>query len=226
MAGKQKSGENPHKKHRERMRAKLRKGGSDAMQTHELLEMLLYFTIYQKNTNEIAHDLLEEQSLLRLLESDPADMQKVDGVGPVSARLIQMTGTVARRAVLEELTGPALENDFQRCLYLYTWYRGKPASTVTALLLDREHRVIENAVLSQGRTMRPDSYEDLIVSAAEKYKAAGVILAHNHANNVREASIEDMYLTGCIRKALDDTSCAFLGHYIVTGTDCFICPEV
>ncbi len=217
---------NIHGEHRKRMRAKLSKYGGDVFEPHELLEMLLYFSISQKNTNPTAHALLDGKSCLGLLESSPEQLQQTDGVGPVSAQLIKMSGIFARRAILEELKGDPLENTFQRCLYLYLWYRGKPASTVTALLLDENCRVIENAVLSQGRYIRPQSYGDLILALAEQYQAHGVILAHNHANNVREPSVEDLYLTGQIRNILSDSPYTFYGHYIVTKTDCFQCPDV
>lgn len=153
-------------------------------------------------------------------------MQQADGVGPSSALLIKMAGIFSRRAILEAFSRDPLENTFQRSMYLYMWYRGKPASTVTALLLDGEDRVIENAVLSQGRYIRPESYGDLILSFAGQRGASGVILAHNHANNVREPSVEDIFLTEQIRKMLQDTPYAFLGHYIVTRTDCFMCSDV
>ena len=42
---------NIHGDHRKRMRAKLSKYGGDVFEPHELLEMLLYFSISQKNTN-------------------------------------------------------------------------------------------------------------------------------------------------------------------------------
>lgn len=218
---------NIHGEHRKRMRTKLSKYGGDVFEPHELLEMLLYFSISQKNTNPTAHALLEDyKSCLRLLESSPEQMQQTKGVGPASAQLIKMSGIFSRRAILEELKSSPLENTFQRSLYLYLWYRGKPASTVTALLLDENCRVIENAVLSQGRYIRPQSYGDLIISLAEQHQARGVILAHNHANNVREASVEDLYLTGQIRNMLSDSPYTFYGHYIVTSTDCFPCADV
>ncbi len=217
---------NIHGEHRKRMRAKLSKYGGDVFEPHELLEMLLYFSISQKNTNPTAHALLDGKSCLGLLESSPEQLQQTDGVGPASAQLIKMSGIFARRAILEELKGDPLENTFQRCLYLYLWYRGKPASTVTALLLDENCRVIENAILSQGRYIRPQSYGDLILALAEQHQAHGVILAHNHANNVREPSVEDLYLTGQIRNILSDSPYTFYGHYIITKTDCFQCPDV
>lgn len=217
---------NIHSEHRKRMRVKLQKYGGDVFEPHELLEMLLYFSIPQKNTNPTAHALIDHQSCLQLLESDPDQMQQADGVGPSSALLIKIAGIFSRRAILEAFSRDPLENTFQRSMYLYMWYRGKPASTVTALLLDGEDRVIENVVLSQGRYIRPESYGDLILSFARQRGASGVILAHNHANNVREPSVEDIFLTGQIRNMLKDTPYTFLGHYIITRTDCFACSDV
>lgn len=217
---------NIHSEHRKRMREKLEKYGSDVFAPHELLEMLLYFSIPQKNTNPTAHALLAEKSCLQLLESSPESMQQAEGVGPASAQLIQMAAAFARRAVLEAFSRDPLENTFRQCMYLYMWYRGKPASTVTALLLDRDMRVMENVILSQGRNMRAESYGDLILASAERHRADSVILAHNHANNVREASIEDIYLTGQIQQILSASPYTFLGHYIITETDCFACPQL
>ena len=57
-----------------------------------LLEMLLYFSISQKNTNPTAHALLDGKSCLGLLESSPEQLQQTDGVGPASAQLIKMSG--------------------------------------------------------------------------------------------------------------------------------------
>ena len=217
---------NIHSEHRKRMRDKLQKYGSDVFAPHELLEMLLYFSIPQKNTNPTAHALLDQQSCLQLLESDTDSMQKTEGVGPASAQLIKMSGAFTRRAVLEAFSEVPLENTFQQCMYLYMWYRGKPASTVTALLLDEDLRVIENVVLSQGRYIRPESYGDLILLNSGRHRADSVILAHNHANNVREPSIEDIYITGQIQQILSASPYTFLKHYIVTETDCFECPLV
>ena len=48
-----------HEGHRMRMKQKFLKEGLDAFESHEVLEMLLYYIIPQKNTNELAHQLLE-----------------------------------------------------------------------------------------------------------------------------------------------------------------------
>jgi len=50
-----------HNKHRERVRKEFMTDGfSENSSEHKLLEMLLYFAIPRKDTNDIAHILLEK----------------------------------------------------------------------------------------------------------------------------------------------------------------------
>ena len=47
-----------HEGHRERMRERILKEGTENLQPHEILEYLLYHAIPRKDTNEIAHELI------------------------------------------------------------------------------------------------------------------------------------------------------------------------
>lgn len=47
--------ENLNAKHRERMRKRYLATGENGFQDHELLELILFYTIPRKNTNDIAH---------------------------------------------------------------------------------------------------------------------------------------------------------------------------
>lgn len=49
---------NIHNGHRDRMRNKYINKGIDVFEQHEILEMLLFYAIPRKNTNDIAHELL------------------------------------------------------------------------------------------------------------------------------------------------------------------------
>ena len=48
-----------HKDHRQRMKERFLRE-QDNLQDHEILELLLYYAIPQKNTNPLAHTLLEK----------------------------------------------------------------------------------------------------------------------------------------------------------------------
>ena len=48
-----------HAGHRQRLKDKYLKCGADSLSDHELLEILLYYAIPQRNTNDIAHELID-----------------------------------------------------------------------------------------------------------------------------------------------------------------------
>ena len=49
-----------HSGHRERLRKKVIQYGIDVLENHEVLELLLFYSIPRRNTNDIAHQMLEE----------------------------------------------------------------------------------------------------------------------------------------------------------------------
>ena len=50
--------ENLHENHRARVRETFKRAGADGMPDHNLLELLLFYSIPRKDTNEIAHRLI------------------------------------------------------------------------------------------------------------------------------------------------------------------------
>ena len=64
--------ENLHKEHRERLKEKFLEFGLDGIEDHELIELLLFYAVPQKNTNKVAHELMNEFGRLSdILEADP-----------------------------------------------------------------------------------------------------------------------------------------------------------
>ena len=49
-----------HQGHRERVRNRFETKGITAFEDHEALEMLLFYAIPQRDTNQLAHNLIEE----------------------------------------------------------------------------------------------------------------------------------------------------------------------
>ena len=63
---------NPHQGHRRRMLDKFGRLGVDAFADHELLEVLLYYTIRQGDTNPVAHALMQHFGSLHAVASRTA----------------------------------------------------------------------------------------------------------------------------------------------------------
>ena len=77
-----------HEGHRARMKKKLLENGERSLADHELLEVLLYYAIPRRDTNELAHRLLKQFGSLRGVLSAPVqELACVSGVGQQAALL-------------------------------------------------------------------------------------------------------------------------------------------
>lgn len=111
-----------HTNHRQRMRKRFaQQGGFSGFAEHEVLEYILYLAIPRKDTNPLAHRLIDRfGSLCQVLEASEADILTVEGAGPAvagcSPPCTPPTATTAR-------TVPARPGHFR------TWKRWQPTSS-------------------------------------------------------------------------------------------------
>ena len=54
---------NVHEGHRKRLKSRFLEEGLDGFDDHQVLELLLFFSIPQKNTNVLAHELVRNMGL-------------------------------------------------------------------------------------------------------------------------------------------------------------------
>ena len=86
-----------HKGHRQRMRERVQNYGLDSLAEHEALEYILYLTNAQKDTNGIAHDLIDRfGDFAAVLEASEEELCTVEGVGPASARMLHLLPQICR----------------------------------------------------------------------------------------------------------------------------------
>ena len=86
-----------HDGHRARKKEQFRRQGLDGFADHEVLELLLYYAIPRKDTNEIAHRLLQKFGSLQNVFSAPLEeLAKVDGVGESAALFLTLVGGICQ----------------------------------------------------------------------------------------------------------------------------------
>ena len=91
--------ENLHKGHRERLRQSYIENGPDGMHEHQLLELLLTYAIPRRDTNPIAHRLLDKSafgSLWEVLNAGPKELMAVEGIGESAAVLLSLVGAMGQ----------------------------------------------------------------------------------------------------------------------------------
>ena len=86
-----------HQGHRQRMRERVQNYGLDSLAEHEALEYVLYLTNAQKDTNGIAHDLIDRfGDFAAVLEASEEELCTVEGVGPATARMLHLLPQICR----------------------------------------------------------------------------------------------------------------------------------
>ena len=79
-----------HEKHRQRMKQSFRDAGLQGFQPHNIVEMMLFYSLPRCNTNETAHLLLNEfGSIAGILDAPFEALTNVYGVGTESATFIK-----------------------------------------------------------------------------------------------------------------------------------------
>ena len=210
-----------HAGHRERMLKKYDKLGADAFEAHELLEMLLYFSISRHNTNEQAHHITDSfDSVEKVFSAKTDALTQINGIGEKSARLISLCRDCFRNLELSHSVKTPFDTNFKRSRYIYNWYKGKTVGTVMAMFLDEKLMFLESLTVSAGKMFRAESYPELILQKAISLKAKFVIISHSHSNNCTNPSVEDILLAGQIRTALGAHGIELINQYIVTEFDC------
>lgn len=84
-----------HSGHRERMRKRYLESGIHGFHEHELLEIILFYGIPLKNTNEIAHRLIEKFGCLdEVLKAPEKELMKIKGIGASAAVFLRTFGDI------------------------------------------------------------------------------------------------------------------------------------
>lgn len=208
-----------HKDHRKHTKDRFLSEGLDSFEPHNVLELLLFYSIPQKDTNETAHMLINRfGSLSAVFDAPYDDLLTVPGISEHSATLIKLIPAISRRYAMEKnskVTKLSSIEDIGK--YLVARYLGVTEETALLLLLDNKFGLIdcvkvhEGSVNSSAITMRK-----LIETALFK-RASMVVLAHNHPSGVALPSSDDLFTTQQVKRAFDLVEIGMLAHIIVAG---------
>ena len=210
-----------HDGHREKMRQRFLKGGLEPFADHEALELLLYYAIPRRDTNPIAHALMERYGSLRAVLSAPVeDLQKVEGIGESAAILLKLVPQLYSKARLAEAAQETVLNSADRAgAYLLERFADEKNEVIYLLCLDRKGRLIACKRLGEGGVTNAELSVRKVVENAILTSASAVILAHNHPSGIALPSKEDVELTLRLREALEIMDLTLLDHIIVADDD-------
>ena len=205
-----------HDGHRERMRKKFLTGAHFA--DHEMLEILLGFAIPRRNTNDIAHRLLEEfDSLDGVFLADYEQLLAVRGIGPKSAFLLKLIGQLRGLERSEEEGGVYLNSPEKMGAYATALFAGTDREAVYAVLMTGSLRVTDCVCLSGGGYNDAEVDTLRLLSSPWLLRSAAVAILHNHPDGLPDASEEDREFAARISELLAMSDIAVVENLVVSG---------
>ncbi len=210
-----------HDGHRKRLREELVKNNfPDTVPDHKILELLLFYAVPRKDTNEIAHNLINAfGSFSGVFNADYEDLVKVPGVGENAATLIKMILPVARRYANGTKKGITFNNRKEIAEFLIGQYFGDRKEKFIMLSLDNKLKLICVDVLSTGGIHSVNFEVRDVLAAAMRSHASLVVLAHNHPEGFARASVDDKKATINVNNALSSIDIKLLEHVVIANDD-------
>ncbi len=217
----EKNSSSVHDGHRDRVRDKFRKSGFDSMNPHEILEMLLFYSVPRKDTNEIAHELIKHfGSLTGVLEASEEELVRVKGITRNSAILIRMILPLYREYTKDASKAAKLKSPDECGLFFLTRYKAVRNETVMLACFDSGNRVVCVEEICEGDASAVSVNVRKIIELVMKYpKITAAVIAHNHPNGISLPSREDVNATEELKKTLGAMGVSLIDHIIVADDD-------
>ncbi len=210
-----------HDGHRKRLTERFIKDDIDSFESHNILELILFFAIPRIDTNLIAHRLIKAfRTLSGVFDASFGDLEKIEGVGKSAATLIKLFPSVMRKYKEDKERDFAIIKDAEMAgNYLLPSFVGRNDEVVVLVCLDCKRKVLANLVIFEGSVNSAQISIRKIVEVALRFNSSSVIIAHNHPGGLALPSKEDVATTITVKKILEGVGIDLIDHIVVADGD-------
>lgn len=212
---------NVHEHHRSRMKKRFLDNGTlDGFMPHEQLEMLLYYACPRKDTNALAHKLLDEYGSFSALCDASVSALKDSGISEHVAVLLKMMPEFSRIYINDKHNNTDKIIDLDRLgEYFVPKFIGKETEEVYLLLMDSKCKEIFFGCVSKGSFSASEVPIKKIVELTMRYNAYTAVIAHNHPSGSALPSRADIEITARLIDTISLVDSRLIDHIIVADND-------
>ena len=209
---------NIHKDHRSRLKNQFVEGGIDKLTDIQKLELLLFYAIPQKDTNPLAHKLLEAFGTLSdVLSAKYSELMKVDGIKENSATLIRFFGSMLNYCN-RPLENAVINSSAKAKEHATKYFSHVYVEQFYVFCLTNSGKVKKAFLINTGSTSEVNVQIRHITEKSLETNCERMIIAHNHPHGKAIMSSQDARFTysllcSCILNNID------LIDHIIVGTD-------
>ncbi len=212
---------NLHKNHRERTKKRFLSGGLSGCEPHNVLELILFYSVPRVDVNVTAHRLIKEfGSFEGVLEADFESLVKVKGVGENSATLIKlMLESYRYYEVQKNKRGFTVNSTAAAISFARSLFVGEKSEKCYVICFDSSLKKTNCVKISEGSINATDISTRRIVEIATANGAVSIMLVHNHPAGTSSPTKEDIATTKKIFQALEPIGIELVDHIVVSPKD-------
>lgn len=211
-----------HIGHRQRLKDKVRRNGLNVLTEHEVLELLLTYSIPLKDTNELAHRLIDNfGDITKVIDADYKDLKKQKGIGEETALFLNILSSFYDRYKMTKnhISNETLDNT-QKCVdYFRKNYEIKNHEKMHVVCLSKLCKVVKSFEYDgKDETEVSVNIRELMDKVVGN-NIAGIVIFHTHPHGSVEPSLEDIYTTQKIYNTCRSMDLLLIDHLIFNDTE-------
>jgi DNA repair protein RadC len=211
-------GQAPHYHgHRERLRGRFRDAGADAVTDYELLELVLFRAIPQRDVKPLAKELIARfGSFAEVIAAPSLRLREIKGMGDAAVTELKIVHAAAQRLAKGEVRKRTVLSSWGSVLdYCRTAMAFSDKEQFRLLFLDKRNQLIADEVQQSGTVDHTPVYPREVVKRALELSATALILVHNHPSGDPTPSRADIQMTQSIIDVAKPLGIAVHDHIIV-----------
>ena len=203
--------------HRDRLRARFLKGGVDALQDYEILELILFSAIPRRDVKPLAKSLIQSfGSFQGVMHAKPEQLISF-GLSENTATTIKIIQASSLHLMKQDLLQRPVLNSWTKLLdYLQATMAREQKEHFRLLFLNKKNELIADEIQQSGTVDHTPAYPREIMKRALELGATALILAHNHPSGDPTPSKADIEMTEAIIQAGKPFSIVIHDHIIVS----------
>lgn len=210
-----------HSGHRARLKGRFFKSGIESFEEHEILEMLLFYSIPQIDTNPLAHKLLNKfGSIDKVFDAPFEELCSVEGVGNSTATLIKFIPQLSRKYNEARLIKKQKIHSYEQIVKIFqTKFIGVENEQILLMLLSSDGSLLYCDFVNEGSINAVPVYVRKILTLALTYNSDTAIVSHNHPSGNAMPSSQDICSTRELFYAFESANIHFEDHIIIAGAE-------
>ena len=208
----------PHYRgHRERLRARFREAGPEALADYEMLELVLFRAIPQRDVKPLAKALLARFGSFAEVIAAPAErLKETEGLGDAAVTEFKIVQAAAQRFAKGAVKKRPVLSSWSSVLeYCRAAQAFAEKEHFRILFLDKRNQLIADEVQQSGTVDHTPVYPREVVKRALELSATAIILVHNHPSGDPTPSRADIQMTQAIVEVAKPLGINVYDHIIV-----------